>query len=181
MRRLRIGTSAPTTTVFPSTGISTSSKVFLSSSRVYPPRLASPAFQQLAESAFKVAIARVFRKMLLLLRSARVSSMERLVSLPESGIARALEGQQTACGISLMGVKHSPPWPSLSLTPEKKRPKTARSMERSLILSPRIFFTLVAVSSSRKFPILSPSQCIITCGYENTNSLDFIHFDIHIR
>ena len=54
-------------------------------------------------------------------------------------MARTELGQHTASGISLTGVKHSPPWPVESLTPEKNKPKTARS---TVIIKLQLLFHL---------------------------------------
>ena len=78
-------------------------------------------------SAFRAAIPRVRRRMFSQKMSSRYARTGRPRSRPESGIAFAELGQQTASGISFTGVKQSPPCPVDSFTPEKNRPKTALS------------------------------------------------------
>jgi hypothetical protein len=53
-------------------------------------------------------------------------------------MARAELGQQTASGISFIGVKQRPPEPSLSFTPVKKIPITTRSTVMESRSLPRI-------------------------------------------
>ena len=75
-------------------------------------------------------------------------------SFPESGIALAELGQHTASGISFIGVKQRPPLASLNFTPEKKRPKTARSTVKSSRLFPKfcLLFRLFQTISGPIFP-----------------------------
>jgi hypothetical protein len=56
-------------------------------------------------------------------------------------------GQQTASGISFMGVKQSPPEPSLSFTPVKKIPITTRSTVIASRSLPSVFWISSTVSS----------------------------------
>lgn len=80
------------------------------------------------------------------------ASSRRLVArrptiLPGNGIAIAEDGQQTASGISLIGVAQLPTCPVESFTPVKNRPITARSTTMSSSPSPNSSRTMPTVFS----------------------------------
>ncbi len=73
--------------------------------------------------------------------SLRYLTTDLSVKCPALGIDRAELGQQTASGISFMGVALIPAWPLLRITPEKNMPITALSIVISWIISFKLFLT----------------------------------------
>jgi hypothetical protein len=132
----KTGMMAPTTTTYAVSGITTSS---MASTPILMRYLVGGCcFQQVIERAFMTAIPIAFFRGLPSIISSINCKAAFVFNRPESGMARAELGQQTASGIDFNGVKHKPPAPLLSLTPVKNSPNTNRSTVSCSIEFPRV-------------------------------------------